>query len=121
MLIEIPGNETSITLSHVESSWVFALSANTVNGSTGLSPGWLCKYQYHALPAKPQLINATDTTGDSIKVQWYPQSCDTSPNKARVSMYILQMQNINSGNMTIKHSMRTRGSTRKVRLHTITV
>ena len=99
MLIAIAGNETSVTLDRVKSNWVFALSANTLNASTGLSSGWLCKYHFHALPDKPKLIDpmAVDTSDNTINVRWFPLTCDISSNNAKVVMYIVQLRNVLSG------------------------
>jgi len=95
-LLVIPGNERFVVVSLNESGLVFALSANTLGGSTGLSQGWLCKYQYHGLPVRPQLLESFETTESSIGVQWTPLGCDNL-NKARVFGYVLQFQNSTAG------------------------
>jgi hypothetical protein len=98
-MIVIPGNQTSITLTEVDEKWQFSLAANTDNGSTGLNPSWLCKYQYQApLGVSPQLLDVADkhVTEDSILVQWIPVKCDYE-NKARVISYILRYEDVSAG------------------------
>lgn len=102
MTLTVPGNQTNITLTPVDSQWSFALSANTRDGSTGLSPGWLCKYLYNAKLAKaPQLRDSSDITEDSILVQWIPVTCDNE-NQARVISYVLTYEDPDTGYLFIK-------------------
>jgi hypothetical protein len=97
--LDVPGNQTSVTLNSADYNALFALSANSPYGSTGQNKGWLCKYLYGASLAKsPQLLESAENhiADDSIIVQWIPVTCD-SENQARVMFYLLSYEDLNTG------------------------
>jgi hypothetical protein len=97
-LLVVPGNQTVVKLSPVNTEWFFAVSGNTPSGSTGLTQNVPCKYQYNAsLEKRPQLKDSPDITEHSILVQWMwnPSTCG----EARVIYYVLIYKEIATGSV----------------------
>lgn len=93
----VPGNQTTVTVNPVDQTWLFAMSANTPSGSTGLSQGWLCKYLHYArLEEPPRLLDSSDITEHSILVKWIPLTC-VNGNKARLISYVLTYEDVVTG------------------------
>lgn len=88
----LPQHQTNFTMSPFNAEHVYALSANYRNGTSGLTPNWICIYDYSGLPAKPTLKSITQATDTSIKVVWLPLTC-TTDNRVRVLNYTLSYSN----------------------------
>lgn len=89
----LPQHQTNFTMSHGNTDHVYALSANYRNGTSGLTPNWICIYDYSGLPAMPDLKSTAQVSDTSIKVVWSPLICTTDNNRVRVLNYTLSYMN----------------------------
>ena len=83
--VDIPTGRTNWTLTKPGSGYVFGLAVNTVAGTSGLTPTWICVYDSDGIPAAPQILN--DTAGaTSLTVRWSLLVCG-DVNRVRVVQY----------------------------------
>ncbi|KAI0230771.1 hypothetical protein LSAT2_018869, partial [Lamellibrachia satsuma] len=86
----IAGNVTEIDHLVTHDADVYALSANSDSGSSGMSKDWICVYDYDGLPGKPVFSFDGGVGARNVTLSWQPPSCSPR-NRGRVVSYMLEL------------------------------
>ncbi|KAI0230774.1 hypothetical protein LSAT2_018872 [Lamellibrachia satsuma] len=86
----IAGNVTEIDHLVTHDADVYALSANSDTGSSGMSNDWICVYDYDGLPGKPVFLFDGGVSARNVTLSWQPPSCSPR-NRGRAVSYMLEL------------------------------